>query len=72
MLPLQQLLVSGSKDGSVLVVDALSGRVVSAMDKVSAGEMFRVASVAEESCIVPEGISGNPLCHAPSLVALPS
>ena len=34
VLPLQQLIVSGSKDGSVLVVDVQTGRVASAMDKV--------------------------------------
>lgn len=33
-LPMQQLLVSGAKDGSVAVVDVASGRVVTMMHKV--------------------------------------
>ena len=33
-IPLQQLVVSGAKDGCMLVVDVLSGKVVNAMDKV--------------------------------------
>jgi hypothetical protein len=34
VVPLQQLMVSGSKDGSVLVVDIQSGKVMDALDKV--------------------------------------
>ena len=34
VVPLQQLVVSGAKDGSIVVVDAQTGRIVSAMDKV--------------------------------------
>ncbi|GAX73065.1 hypothetical protein CEUSTIGMA_g518.t1 [Chlamydomonas eustigma] len=34
VVPLQQLMVSGSKDGSILVVDVQSGKVMDALDKV--------------------------------------
>ena len=64
-VPLQQLLVSGSKDGSVLVVDVQSGKVVSAMDKVreEGGGGIRVAVLwgdAHASCFRP-GTAAQPL-----------